>query len=94
MNRKSKWLDHLKKKQEHGGTQIQDIAASEKSREQKREIRRKILIGACYLHEAKKNNKLDNIAKRMDLYLTRDSDRALFCLKPLESEKTNDRPSE
>ena len=87
MDKKSKRLDNLKKKQEQIKAQIQTLEATEKTRERKRETRRKILVGAYYLDKAKEENKFNDIVKVMDGYLKRDSDRVLFNLKLLESEK-------
>lgn len=84
MDSKSKRLESLKKKQEQLKAQIQALEAAEKSREKKRDTRRKILIGAYYLDKAKENDSLDEISKLMDDYLTRSSDRTLFDLAPLD----------
>ncbi len=81
VNKKLKKLENLKKKQERLKVRIQTLEAAEKLRERKRDTRRKILIGAYYLDKAIQENKWDGIVKRMDVYLTRNSDRVLFDLK-------------
>ena len=82
MDKKSKKLESLKKKQDQLKAQIQALEAAEKTREKKRDTRRKILIGAYYLDKAKSENSFDEIVKLMDDYLTRNSDRILFDLEP------------
>ena len=85
MNAKSKKLDGLKKKQEQLKAQIQNLEAAEKSREKKRDTRRKILVGAYYLDKAITDDRFDEITRLMDGYLTRQSDRELFDLPQLEN---------
>ncbi len=84
MGNKSKKLNDLKKKQEQLKAQVQALEAAEKTRERKRETRRKILIGAYYLDKARTENRLNEMIKLMDGYLNRDSDRVLFDLPSLE----------
>ena len=50
-----KKLQTLRKKHQQLKAQIHALEAAEKSRERKRDTRRKILIGAYYLEQAKKN---------------------------------------
>ena len=85
MNAKSKKLDGLKKKQEQLKAQIQNLEAAEKSREKKRDTRRKILVGAYYLDQAITDDRFDEITRLMGSYLTRQSDRELFDLPQLEN---------
>lgn len=85
MNAKSKKLDGLKKKQEQLKAQIQNLEAAEKSREKKRDTRRKILVGAYYLDKAITDDRFDEITRLMGSYLTRQSDRELFDLPQLEN---------
>jgi len=85
----TKTLKALKKKQQQIETRIQTLEAAEKTRERKRETRRKILVGAYYLDQAKEGGKWDDIVKHMDGYLKRNTDRVLFDLKPIKSEKSN-----
>lgn len=84
MTQSSKKLEALKKKQAQIKARIQALEAAEKNRERKRDTRRKILIGAYYLDQARANHEFDNMVKIMDQYLTRESDRVLFDLPPLQ----------
>lgn len=71
-------LDNLKKKQEQLKAQIQRLESIEKTRERKRDTRRKILVGSYFLEEAKNNNELENLCLKMQEYLTRERDKELF----------------
>lgn len=71
-------LDNLKKKQEQLKSQIQRLENLEKTRERKRDTRRKILVGSCFLEEAKNNNELEKLCTKMHEYLTRERDKELF----------------
>ncbi|MCB1826829.1 MAG: mobilization protein [Coxiellaceae bacterium] len=93
MDKKSKKLENLKKKQDQLKAQIQAMEAAEKTREKKRDTRRKILIGAYYQDKAIKENRFDEIIKLMDGYLNRNSDRVLFDLPPLEEESSSTKSS-
>lgn len=73
-------LDRLKAKQTKLAARIQALEARTKVSQRKQDTRRKILIGSYYLDHARKNNKMHEIEKLMDHYLTRDSDRKLFNL--------------
>ena len=89
MDSKSTRLDILKKKQEQLKAQIQNLEAAEKSRERKRDTRRKILVGAYYSDKAREENTFSEIVKLMDSYLNRDSDRVLFDLQPSEKKSSD-----
>ena len=71
-------LEKMKKQKDVLAARIQKLEASEKSRERKRDTRRKILVGSFYLDKAKKENTMDNINAVMDDFLIRESDRVLF----------------
>ena len=71
-------LEKMKKQKEILTARIQKLEASEKSRERKRDTRRKILVGSFYLDKAKKENRMHDINSAMDGFLTRESDRVLF----------------
>ncbi len=71
-------LDRLKEQRAKIEARIQAAEARTKQADRKQDTRRKILIGSYYLDQALKENKLDEIKKLMDEYLTRDSDRKLF----------------
>lgn len=76
-------LDHLKQKRQQLNAQIQKMEAAEKVKERKRETRRKILIGACFLKKAREENTMDMLIRQIDGYLSRDIDRVLFDLPAL-----------
>ena len=82
---KAKKLDTLKKKQDQLKAQIQALQAVDKTRERKRETRRKILVGAYYLDKARQEDAFNQLVSIMDNYLKRESDRRLFELAPLQS---------
>lgn len=73
-------IEKLKKQRDVLNARIQKAEALEKSKERKNETRRKILVGAYYLDEAKKNSTMDEIVDAMKTYLTRKGDRVLFGL--------------
>ena len=77
-------LNSLKKKRDVLNARIRLMQNREQSKERKDNTRRKILIGSYYLDQANKNNSFDDIVKLMDQYLSRDSDRKLFGLKPVK----------
>ena len=89
MDKKSKKLENLKKKHAQLNAQIQALEAAEKTRERKRETRRKILVGAYYLDQAREKHQFDALVKVMDGYLNRNSDRVLFDLPPLEEKSSS-----
>ena len=75
-------LDRLKQKKDILAAKIQKIEYSKKSKERKFDTRKKILVGSYYLDKANKENTYNQILEVMDSYLTRDTDRKLFNLKP------------
>ena len=77
-------LDSLKKKRDVLNSRIRLMQNREQSKERKDNTRRKILIGSYHLDQANKNNSFNDVIKLMDDYLTRDSDRKLFGLKPVK----------
>ena len=85
---KSERLAALKKKQAQLDAQVQALEAAEKTRDRKRETRRKILLGAYYLEQARKDGTFDEVVSKMDGYLKRKSDRALFGLPEKEKAVT------
>lgn len=80
----NKRLERLKQQREIIDARINAVQARAKTSERKKDIRRKILVGAYYLDIAIKENKMDEIKEIMDKYLNRDSDRELFELQSLE----------
>jgi hypothetical protein len=83
MHEKQSRLDALKKKQEQLSAQIQKLESLEKSRVQKCDTRRKILIGSYFLDKASEEGTLDSLNQQMEHYLKRNTDRELFQLTPL-----------
>ena len=79
----SKRLEQLEKQYSALGNRIQKMQATEKSRERKRETRRKILVGSYYLDQATQHGTHQAMLDLMNAYLTRPSDRALFDLPAL-----------
>lgn len=78
MESRSSKLEQLKKKQAQLKAQIQNLEAAEKAKEKKRDTRRKILIGAYYIDKAREDGSLSELYKKLDGYLTRESDKKLF----------------
>jgi hypothetical protein len=76
-------LDRLKEQREKLNARIQLTEARLKTSERKKDVRRKILVGAYYLNMAAKENKMDEIKKLMDKFLTRDFDREIFNLEAI-----------
>jgi len=76
-------LERLKKQREKINVRIQATEARLKKSDRKKDVRKKILIGAYYLDLAEKNNTMDEIKKLMDKFLKRDFDREIFDLPPL-----------
>ena len=74
-------LDKLKEQRAKLDARIQAAEARRKTSERKKETQRKILVGAYYLDQARKNNRMQDLAKLMDVYLKRESDRLLFDLQ-------------
>jgi large subunit ribosomal protein L7/L12 len=90
MNEKQSRIDVLKKKKEQLNAQIQKLESLQKSRERKRDTRRKILIGACFMDKAAEDGSLDSLYQQLDGYLKRNSDRELFGLEGLPNEKESE----
>lgn len=84
--RKQSSLDKLKEQRAKIDARIQAAHARAKTSERKKETQRKILVGAYYLDEARKNNKLDDLNQKMLSYLKRESDRLLFDLVQKQSQ--------
>lgn len=76
-------LDKLREQREKLNAKIQAAESRLKVTERKKDTRRKILLGSYYLDNASKEDKVDEVKKIMDKYLTRNSDRELFELEPL-----------
>lgn len=86
MNKTLTRLEKLKAKQVKLAAEIQAAEARAKTSQRKQDARRKILIGAYYLEQARQKNSLDDLKKALDGYLKRNTDRKLFELPELEHE--------
>lgn len=81
-------IEKLKLQKQKLEAKIQRFEARHKSKERKEETRRKILLGAYFLDKLNKDGTFDTITQELDLFLKRNSDRALFNLPALENEVT------
>ncbi len=77
-------LARLKEQRQKLDAKIQATENRHKTAERKKDLQRKILVGTYYLQEAMRQGTWEEIKKQMDHFLTRDSDRRLFDLPPLE----------
>ena len=77
-------VDALKKKRDVLNARIKLVQNRESMKYKKDLMRRKILVGTYYLEQANKNGTFDDLAKLMDGFLIRDSDRKVFDLKPIK----------
>ena len=83
-------LDKLKKKKELKLAQLKmiderlkTIETREAARERKRDTRRKVLLGAMVLEQMKKDERFNRTTlAKLDGFLVRKNDRALFGLEP------------
>lgn len=71
-------IEALKKRREQLDARIKKMEAADKTKKKKEETRRKILLGAYTLDQAKKNGNEGELQKAMLNYLTRDIDKKLF----------------
>ncbi len=78
-------LQNLLKKKQQIDARIASVRAKVKKEEQKKETRKKILIGSYFLEKFEKEQKSDELKLIMADYLTRESDLKLFGLAKGES---------
>lgn len=71
-------LEKLKRQQATLKVRIQKMEATEKQKARKQDVRRKILIGAYVLEQAKREGSVDHLKRELLGYLKRDSDKILF----------------
>lgn len=84
-------LDKLLEKEKQLKAKIQAIKLKEKQKERKLDTRRKILIGAMVLEGMRNSESYENnIKSNLDKYLTKDKDRNLFNLAPIEEQNQTD----
>ena len=89
MSQKLDKLAQLERKQQQLQAQIQNLKARERSKAEKEETRRKILVGAYTLDGARENGTYEKLVAALEGYLTRDSDRKLFGLADKPKSTTN-----
>jgi len=81
-------LEKLKRQKQIIEARIQKAEARYKNQERKAETRRKILLVAYFLDKLRKEGTLESLKSELDIFLTRNRDRALFGLPALENEKS------
>jgi hypothetical protein len=82
-------IDKLKRQKETLLAKIQKEEARLKQQERKNDTRRKILLGSLLLDKLKKEGSFESIRQELDVFLTRNNDRTLFDLSPIENEATS-----
>lgn len=81
-------IDKLKRQKETLLAKIQKEEARLKQQERKNDTRRKILLGSLLLDKLNKEGSFESIRQELDIFLTRNNDRTLFNLSPIENEAT------
>ena len=71
-------VERLKWQQQKLANRIQQLESRQRESERKQETRRKILVGAYFLEQARKAGTMTELNQQMASFLTRDSDKALF----------------
>jgi hypothetical protein len=74
----AKQIEKLEKRQAQLQAQIQNLKARDRSKQEREDTRRKILVGAYILDQTREKNTYATLVAQLDGYLTRDSDRKLF----------------
>ena len=74
-------IDALRKKKEQLNAQIQKLESLEKTRERKRDTRRKILIGSYFIDKAIQEGTLSDLYNQIEHYIQRNADKELFNLR-------------
>jgi hypothetical protein len=81
------------KKLEEQAAQLKARIASEKAKitnqARKDDTRRKILVGAYFIEQAEQNGTMEELIKKIDPFLTREKDKALFGLSAKSGSKTS-----
>lgn len=79
-------LERARKKEAQAKAYRQKLEAAEKHKDRKKDVRRKILLGAYVLERLKAGDMhAEALRGGLDGYLTREGDRTLFGLAPLET---------
>lgn len=78
MSQTAKQIEKLEKRQAQLQAQIQNLKARDRSKQEREDTRRKILVGAYMIDQAREKNTYATLVAKLDKYLIRDSDRKLF----------------
>ena len=78
-------IEKLERQKQIIEAQLQKEKSRHKEQQRKDETRRKILLGALFL-EKFENEGFNSIKHELDKFLTRNNDRLLFGLPPLDNE--------
>lgn len=78
MSKANERLEKMKQQREQLNARIQKMEAAQKSKEKKKDTRRKILIGAYTLDQARKDGSEKQLYEKVKQYLTRETDKQLF----------------
>jgi len=80
-------IKQLEEKKQQINARIQKLKAQESEKKRKQETRRKILLGSWVLNKIERGDwSKEDIWNEMDEYLTKEVDRKLFDLPPLDKE--------
>ena len=82
MSNQTERLEKLRQQKAQLEAKIKRVEAQEKAKAKKADTRRKILVGSYYLNMAEVENNMPELVQKMDGFLSRPSDRALFNLPP------------
>lgn len=74
----SKQLETLEKQKQQINARIQKAKAVERSKERKKDLRRKVLIGEYYLEKAQQDDKITALYAEILGSIKREEDRDLF----------------
>ena len=79
-------IEKLERQKQIIEAQLQKEKSRHKEQQRKDETRRKILLGALFLDKFRKEGTIESIKQELDNFLTRNNDRLLFGLQPLDNE--------
>lgn len=88
----TKKLEQLEKQMEQLKARMNLEKNRIKTKERKRDTRRKILVGAYFMEQYK--DRMDELAKLIDPFLTRENDRELFDLNQADHNTSQKNSSE
>ncbi len=88
MNKREDRIEKLEAKKQQIDAQIDKLKALNSEEKRKRDTRQKILLGSWVLNQIENGEMMEEeVMAKMDKYLTRNIDRRVFDLPPLEKEK-------